>query len=121
MDLGLDMYMSDVEDSDASDSDAADSDAADSDAAWELLISEPKTRVHGNPLSSSIPMHPVSSSRDQQPPARSGRHLNQSIHVKSTVRVQYFFRSAGQASVVNLSIRESTRAWLKPGVLRGAR
>jgi hypothetical protein len=55
-------------------------------ARWEVLISEPKTRVHGNPLSSSIPMHPVSSSRDQQPPAGSGLHLNQSIHVKSTVR-----------------------------------
>jgi hypothetical protein len=32
-----------------------------------------------------------------------------------------FFRSAGQVAIANLSIRESTRAWLKPGVLRGAR
>jgi hypothetical protein len=54
-------------------------------ARWELLISEPKTRVRRRDLTEISPARLVSSSRDQKPPSSSGRHLNQSIHVKSTV------------------------------------
>ena len=54
-------------------------------ARSELLISEPKTRVRPQAVASAHRAHPVSSSRDQQPETGSSLHLNQSIHVKSTV------------------------------------
>jgi hypothetical protein len=55
-------------------------------AGSELLISEPKTRVRPEAAASAHRAHLVSSSRDQQPETGNSPHLNQSIHVKSTVR-----------------------------------
>jgi hypothetical protein len=54
-------------------------------AGSELLISEPKTQVDAPASSVTGCDHPVSSTRDQQAQTGSGRQLNQSIHVKSTV------------------------------------
>ena len=54
-------------------------------ARWELLISEPKTRVRPEAAASAHRAHPVSSSRDQQPPASSSPRPEVLDYRKSTV------------------------------------
>jgi hypothetical protein len=79
-------------------------------AGSELLISEPKTRVRPKAAASAHWAHPVSSSRDQQPETGSSPHLNQSIHVKSTVQLYglYYSCHSEPAQATVSDIRRTT-------------